>query len=120
MNFIIAVMGDTFERVQERAHVLAILEHAALVLDVDALLPDALLRTLNARFVLLCKPASTSGGTDVAWAGFFGQLRREMCAVRGELTEQRAMLSELRAGQKELQKAMLFRAAASAVGARKG
>ena len=104
MNFIVAVMGDTFERVQERQRVLAIKERAALVQDVDSCLPTTLLRRLNPRFVLYCTPATDA--QQEAWSGFFGEIKKEVGAIRAEvaaqLAEQRKALAELRAGQKEL------------------
>ena len=100
MNFVIAVMGDTFERVQERAHVLAIKERALLVQDVDSCLPFHLLIKLNPRFVLYAKPVVRAMRQDVHWSGFFGEIKKEIGQARSEmseqLAEQRKAIAELR------------------------
>ena len=107
MNFIIAVMGDTFERVQERAHVLAIKERALLVQDVDSCLPSSVLRSLNPRFVLYSRPVRSAGSLKrehTEWTGFFGEIKREIAYVRADVTEQ---LAEQRHALTELRKLIL-------------
>ena len=106
MNFLIAVMGDTFERVQERGEVLALKESATLARDVDAILPQRLLARLNPRYVLFAKPAVDLSGE---WTGFFGEIKREVVGVRGEVRALDSRLGEVRSQLQELHRAVVGR-----------
>ena len=74
MNFLIAVMGDTFERVTEQAEVLAWKNKALRLLEVNAYCPAWLSGRGTPRFLLVCEAVN---GTE-PWSGFSGEIKREV------------------------------------------
>ena len=59
MNFLIAVMGDTFERVTEQKEVLALRNKAQAILEVDAYIPSWVSGRATPRNLLVCEAKSS-------------------------------------------------------------
>ena len=55
MNFLIAVMGDTFERVTEQKDILALRNKAQALLEVDAYVPNWMSGRANPRILMVCE-----------------------------------------------------------------
>jgi hypothetical protein len=103
MNFLIAVMGDTFERVTEQREILALRNKALLLLEVNAFFPTWLSGRTKPRFLSVCVESNEAkrwrdwpANSAENWSGFTGDLKREMRTI---LTEQKSMQAE----QKSLQ-----------------
>ena len=76
MNFLIAVMGDTFERVTEQKSVLSTRSRAQRLLELQACLPAWVLRRLTPRFLIICEACTEAE----SWSGFSGEIKRAVKA----------------------------------------
>ena len=88
MNFLIAVMGDTFERVQEQEQVLALKNRAVRLLEVNAYIPGWVSGRLTPRFLLVCEAVNETE----PWSGFSGEIKREVRRLEAQLSEQQKSL----------------------------
>merc|ERR1711871_823802 len=90
MNFLIAIMGDTFERVMEQREVLALKNKAKLLLQVRASIPYPV-RVRFLDFLLLKKEdeaddapkkrflfVSEPSKGPAMWSGFFGGIKSQV------------------------------------------
>ena len=106
MNFLIAVMGDTFERVTEQKEILALRNKARALLEVDAYFPNWMSGRETPRNLLVCEATNEAA----RWSGFSGEIKREVKRLEDKLQDQqmelKAQLSELRASLSE-QRALL-------------
>ena len=83
MNFLIAVMGDTFERVQEQEQVLALKNRAVRLLEVNAYCPGWVSGRSTPRFLLVCEAVNETE----PWSGFSGEIKREVKRLEVQLSE---------------------------------
>ena len=105
MNFLIAVMGDTFERVTEQKEVLALRNKAQALLEVDAYFPSWVSGRATPRNLLVCEATNEAA----RWSGFSGEIKREVKRLEDKLQDKlqnmqaqmQAQLSELRASLSE-------------------
>jgi hypothetical protein len=76
MNFLIAVMGDTFERVTEQKEVLALKNKAQAIMEVDAYIPTCVSGRATPRNLLVCEaqpPGLRGEGRGRALVGLLGR-----------------------------------------------
>ena len=81
MNFLIAIMGDTFERVTEQKSVLSTRSRAQRLLELQACLPAWVLRRLTPRFLIICEACAEAG----SWSGFSGEIKKDLRAVKADI-----------------------------------
>ena len=91
MNFLIAIMGDTFERVTEQKSVLATRSRAQRLLELQACLPAWVLRRLTPRFLIICEACAEAG----SWSGFSGEIKKDVRAVKADIDAVKADVTTL-------------------------
>jgi hypothetical protein len=89
MNFLIAAMGDTFERVSERREEYAQKNRAHLLLEAKASIPGYVCRHFlhddNSRFLFVCEMVNEA----VRWSGFSSGIKRKI--LKSELKTQKRL-----------------------------
>merc|ERR1719160_1998421 len=73
-------MGDTYERVQEKAGVMRFRELAGLLLEVESFIPHSWLRRASIGYLLVARPKVSPEEQERGeqWKGFAGEIRREI------------------------------------------
>ena len=100
MNFLIAVMGDTFERVQEQEQVLALKNRAVRLLEVNAYCPGWVSGRSTPRFLLVCEAVNATE----PWSGFSGEIKREVRRLEEKVEAYRMSSEKAQAQLSEQQK----------------
>jgi len=106
MNFLIASMGDTFERVTEQKEILALRNKAELLLEVNSYFPSWMNGRSN--FLLVCvtvneavRWSSWAGNAVDQWRGYSGDVKRELRAMQAQF--EKSLEVQFREQQKSLQ-----------------
>ena len=100
MNFLIAVMGDTFERVTEQKEILALRKKARALLEVDAYFPNWMNGRATPRNLLVCEATNEAA----RWSGFSGEIKREVKRLEDKLQDKlQNMQNESKNGQAQMQ-----------------
>jgi hypothetical protein len=86
MNFLIAVMGDTFERVTEQKEILALRNKAQGLLEVDAYFPSWASGRATPRSLLVCEAMNEAA----RWSGFSGEIKRELKRLEDKMLKGQA------------------------------
>jgi hypothetical protein len=107
MNFLIAVMGDTFERVAEQKKVLGLRSAAQTLLEVRAHIPADLIRRFSSLlspfffpahekrpFLYVCEPTARVRSEE--WSGFSGEIKKKVDKVDKRLDELTGLLLDSR------------------------
>jgi gas vesicle protein len=103
MNFLIAVMGDTFERVTEQKQILALRNKARALLEVDAYFPNWMSGRATPRNLLVCEATNEAA----RWSGFSGEIKREVKRLEDKLQDKlQNMQNESKNGQAQMQAQM--------------
>eukprot|EP00746_Dinoflagellata_sp_MGD_P008968 gnl/MRDRNA2_/MRDRNA2_118052_c0_seq1.p1 gnl/MRDRNA2_/MRDRNA2_118052_c0~~gnl/MRDRNA2_/MRDRNA2_118052_c0_seq1.p1 ORF type:complete len:527 (+),score=63.18 gnl/MRDRNA2_/MRDRNA2_118052_c0_seq1:88-1581(+) len=76
VNFLIAIMADTFDRVLESATIARNQELAEMIYDVETFLPEKRLRSNE--YLFACFPEDTLSGEGSEWEGKIRQIKREI------------------------------------------
>jgi hypothetical protein len=89
LNLLIAIMGDTYERVQEKAEVMRYRELAGILLEVEGFMPHAWLSRRNAGYLFVARPAVSSKDREKnePWKGFAGEIRHEVKQTQKSIEE---------------------------------
>ena len=90
MNFLIAVMGDTFERVTEQKEVLALRNKAQAIMEVDAYIPSWVSGRATPRNLLVCEAKDEAE----RWSGFSGEIKREVKKLEDKLQHVQEQLED--------------------------
>jgi len=87
LNLLIAIMADTYERVQEKADVMRFREVAGILLEVEGFIPHAWLRRANTGYIFVARPLVSPEEKEKGeqWKGFAGEIRNEVRNVAGQL-----------------------------------
>ena len=93
MNFIIADMGSTYERVKERSNVTKMKERVGLLLEAERCISFAAPQLLGHRafgaYLFICTKATQhDDGTQDAWDSFTGSIKNKLNAVQRGLSDQ--------------------------------
>jgi len=90
LNMLIALMGDSFERVQSLRIAELRRHRAALLCEIDACIPDFVLRRLNPRgYLYMGRPAQAGGADDESeWFGFVGEIRKDVRRGTSDLRQE--------------------------------
>ena len=93
MNFIIADMGSTYERVKERSNVTKMKERVGLLLEAERCISFAAPQLLGHRafgeYLFICTKATQhDDGTQDSWDSFTGSIKNKLDAVQKGLSEE--------------------------------
>ena len=93
MNFIIADMGSTYERVKERSNVTKMKERVGLLLEAERCISFAAPQLLGHRafgaYLFICTKATQhDDGTQDAWDSFTGSIKNKLNAVQRGLSDE--------------------------------
>ena len=108
MNFIIADMGSTYERVKERSNVTKLKERVGLLLEAERCIsfvaPRHFWHRMFGEYLFICTKATQhDDGTQDAWDSFTGSIKNKLNAVqRGLSDELRQMRDQMHRQEKEL------------------
>merc|ERR1712032_624205 len=86
LNMLIAIMGDKFEQVQEKAHVLQMQERVKLLRDLEDILPNFILRQCSPAYIVFAQPVDTHGAKTL-WTGFSGEIKKAVQSTQDSITE---------------------------------
>lgn len=75
LNLVIAIMGDTFDRVQETQEATMLQEFAAIMRENEFMF-DRMGVFKDTRYVIVIQPEVAEGGTTSSWEGKLNQLKR--------------------------------------------
>ena len=75
LNLVIAIMGDTFDRVQETQESTMLKEFTNIMRENEFLIPKRLLYK-NTKLIVIVQPEKAEGGTTSNWEGKLNQLKR--------------------------------------------
>ena len=105
MNFIIADMGSTYERVKERSNVTKLKERVGLLLEAERCISFAAPRRFWHRvfgeYLFICTKATQhDDGTQDSWDSFTGSIKNKLDAVQRDLSEE---LRQMRDRQEKTQ-----------------
>ena len=93
MNFIIADMGSTYERVKERSNVTKLKERVGLLLEAERCIsfvaPRRFWNSVFGEYLFICTKATEhdDGNQDV-WDSFTGSIKNKLNAVQRDLSEE--------------------------------
>ena len=105
MNFIIADMGSTYERVKERSNVTKLKERVGLLLEAERCIsfvaPRHFWHHVFGEYLFICTKATQhDDGTQDSWDSFTGSIKNKLDAVQKGLSEE---LRQMRDRQEKTQ-----------------
>lgn len=75
LNLVIAIMGDTFDRVQETQESTMLKEFTNIMRENAFMIPKSLLYR-DTKYIIIVQPEKAEGGTTSSWEGKLNQLKR--------------------------------------------
>jgi hypothetical protein len=77
LNLVIAIMGDTFDRVQETQESTMLKEFTNIMRENAFMIPKSLLYK-DTKYIIIVQPEKAEGGTTASWEGKLNQLKRSL------------------------------------------